>query len=295
MTIRHLKIFIEVAESGKMSIAASKFFISQPTVSQTIKELEEHYQVLLFERLSKKLYITESGKKLLVYAKQVAAQFDALEEAMRSDAHREEIRVGATVTIGSCILADIVKKYKQKRPAAEIFSIVENTRAVEAGLLSSSLDLGIVEGRIKSPDLVSIPAIRDELVLVGAADHALAGYRKLKAEELSAQRFVMREKGSGTRELFEDFLAEKGIGIRAVCEANCPAAIRQMVLYGGCLTVISARLVEQELKDGSMCRIGGNAFTWKRDFCVVYHKNKFMTDVINDMVKEVLKYQKETV
>ena len=80
MTIRHLKIFIEVADSGKMSIAASKFYISQPTVSQIIRELEEHYHTRLFERISQKLYITPNGQTLLNNARKIVADFDALKK-----------------------------------------------------------------------------------------------------------------------------------------------------------------------------------------------------------------------
>ena len=82
MTIRHLRIFIEVVKNGSMSAAASRLYISQPTVSQAIRELEEHYGVLLFNRLNRKLYITEAGRKLFSYAKSVVKQFDDLEEKM---------------------------------------------------------------------------------------------------------------------------------------------------------------------------------------------------------------------
>ena len=92
MTIRHLRIFIEVADTGKMSSAASNLYISQPTVSQAIKELEEYYGMLLFERLSKKLYITEKGKKLLSYARNVVKQFDDMEEMIFEAGYVEKIR-----------------------------------------------------------------------------------------------------------------------------------------------------------------------------------------------------------
>lgn len=93
MTIRHLKIFIAVAETGKMSTAAAQYYISQPTVSQAIKELEEHYGVLLFERISKKLYITEAGKNLFTYARMVVSQFDELEDNMLKG-FSEKLRIG---------------------------------------------------------------------------------------------------------------------------------------------------------------------------------------------------------
>ena len=110
MTIRHLKIFLTVAETGKMSMAAEQLYITQPSVSQAVRELEDHYQILLFERLSKKLYITEDGKKLYVTAKQLVTQFENLEESMRKENRREKIRIGGTVTLGSGLLFDITHK-----------------------------------------------------------------------------------------------------------------------------------------------------------------------------------------
>lgn len=116
MTIRHLKIFIEVVDSGKMSTAASRLFISQPTVSQAISELEVHYGGLLFERLSKKLYITEKGRKLLSYARNVVKSFDDMEDMMLQDKNIEKIRIGATNTVGNCILSEIISSYKEFEP-----------------------------------------------------------------------------------------------------------------------------------------------------------------------------------
>ena len=96
-----------------MSTAAAKLFISQPTVSQAIRELEEHYGGLLFERLSKKLYITEKGKKLLSYARNVIKQFDDMEEAMLQDNYVKKIRIGATHTVGDCILGDVINAFRR--------------------------------------------------------------------------------------------------------------------------------------------------------------------------------------
>ena len=122
MTIRHLKIFVEVAESGTMSAAAERCFISQPTVSQVIRELEEHYQVRLFERLSKKLYITESGERLLTSARKVLEQFNLLETNMESSRAEEYLRIGATITVGACLLSSILNDMKQLACAAPFFT-----------------------------------------------------------------------------------------------------------------------------------------------------------------------------
>ena len=130
MTIRHLKIFLTVAETGKMSMAAEQLYITQPSVSQAVRELEDHYQILLFERLSKKLYITEDGKKLYVTAKQLVTQFENLEESMRKENRREKIRIGGTVTLGSGLLSKVVRDLRGERPDLDIYSYMNNTKII---------------------------------------------------------------------------------------------------------------------------------------------------------------------
>ena len=179
MTIRHLKIFLAVAESGKMSLAAEQLFITQPSVSQAIRELEEHYQTLLFERLSKKLYITEDGKKLYVTAKQLVTQFESLEESMQKENRREKLRIGGTITLGSGILSRVVRDLRAEQPDLDIYSYMNNTLIIELKLLNMELDVGIVEGRVKSRDLVSIPLIDDMLVLACGQNHLFFGRHTL--------------------------------------------------------------------------------------------------------------------
>ena len=184
MTIRHLRIFIEVADTGKMSATAAKLFVAQPTVSQAIRELEEHYGGLLFERLSKKLYITPKGERLLSYARNLVKQFDDMEEMMIHDNYVKKIRIGATNTEGDCILGDITNAFGKSNPEIEIYSYVNNTKDIEDKLLKSELDIAIVEGRVKSQDLISIPEINDFLVLVCSTKHPFAQKKKLKLKKL---------------------------------------------------------------------------------------------------------------
>ena len=202
MTIRHLKIFIAVAETGSMSRAAQKLFLSQPTVSQAIRELEENYEVRLFERLSKRLYITPAGQELLGYAYQAVGQFDQLESRMQKNRRRESLRIGGTITVGACLLSNIMSDFKKMLPDAETFAYVGNTRTIEEKLLHSELDIAIVEGDIRNPDLISLSCIRDYLVLGCSREHPLARKEILHIPELNHQSFVMREKGSGTRAFY---------------------------------------------------------------------------------------------
>ena len=291
MTIRHIKIFIEVVDSGKMSTAATKLFISQPTVSQAIKELEEYYGVLLFERLSKKLYITDKGKQLLSYARNVVKQFEDMEEMMLHDNYAKKIRIGATNTVGNCILGDVIKSFRELRPQIEIYSCVSNTKEIEEKLLNSELDIGIVEGKVKSPDLISIPEVNDFLVLVCSAKHPFARKNIVKLDELKNESFAMREQGSGTRELFERYMIEKGVPIRIDFEANSSDTIKKAVIDNQGLAVISIRLVEEEIKSGKIHVIQNTDCDWDRYFSVVYHKNKLITDDMESLIEVVKNYK----
>ncbi|NLM75254.1 MAG: LysR family transcriptional regulator [Clostridiaceae bacterium] len=291
MTIRHLRIFIEVVDSGKMSTAAEKLYISQPTVSQAIRELEEHYGVLLFERLSRKLYITPKGERLLSYARNVVKQFDDMEEMMLKGNYVEKIRIGATNTVGNCILGDVIRSFKEINPHIEVYSYVNNTKDVEEKLLRSELDIGIVEGNVKSQDLISIPEVNDFLVLICAKDHPLAKKKTVKLKDLENVKFAMREQGSGTRELFERYMLENGIPIKIGFEANSSDMIKKAVINNQCLAVISIRLVEEEIKAGKIHVILNTNSDWNRYFSVVYHKNKVITKEMQNLIEIVKNYK----
>lgn len=292
MSIRHLKIFLAVAECGTMSQAAKQLYITQPSVSQAIRELEEHYQVLLFERLSKKLYITETGRSFYSYAKQVVFQFDQMEEHMLNN-RKERLRIGATVTVGSRVLPEIVREFRLKNPEIDIYCYGGNTQTVEKRLLTMELDVGIIEGKVQSPDLVEIPMIDDYLVLVCGTEHPFMDREKLYPEDLRGQEFVMRERGSGTRDLFEQYLLKHGIPIKVVFEESSPAAILQTVKINQCLAVLSVSLIEQDLRRGALKAFAQEEQEWNRKFSFVYHKDKFLTSGIRQL-EEIVRIYGET-
>lgn len=289
MTLRHLKIFVEVARTGKMSTAASNCYISQPTVSQAIRELEEHYHVRLFERLSKKLFITPQGRILLTHAIRTLEQYYLLEEAMNGMDNPSSLRIGATITIGTCLLSNIVNDLKQWMDALSIYTYVGNTKTIEEKILKSELDVGIVEGIVESQELVSIPIADDYLVLAASPLHPLAGHSSLNIRALKNQNFVLRESGSGTRKLFTDYMARMNIPFHIVSEAGCPESIKKSVLYNNCLTAISVRLIENEVKNQSLYIYLNKEKAWNRSFYLVYHKDKFVTDsmlALKDIMKK---------
>ncbi|MGY0395557.1 MULTISPECIES: LysR family transcriptional regulator [unclassified Fusobacterium] len=290
MTLRHLLIFIEVANCGKMSQAANKLFISQPTVSQVISELEAHYEVKLFERFPKTLCITEDGKILLNHAKKVINYYNVLEETMKNPNHNLPLQIGATVTIGNRLISLILSKFKEKHEDEKIRVYVNNTREIEKRLLSNELDVGIVEGIIKSPHLLVTPIKEDKLVLVCSSEHPLASKEIVSMKDIVKENFIMREEGSGTRDIFTNFVQAQGYSINIDWEASEPGAIIQGVLNNHGITVISECLVENEIKDGKLKKLELKGFKWKRTFNLVYHKNKVLSPAVKDFLEESKKF-----
>lgn len=291
MDIRHLKTFIEVAETGKMSAAATNLFVSQPTVSQTIREIEDHYNVLLFERLCRKLHITPEGVKLLKYAKKVVKQFDELESKMIAINNIDSIKIGATITVGSCMISNIINTIKEKHEKIEPYAYVNNTREVEKKLLNSELDIAIVEGEIKNPNLISIAEIEDYLVLACGKDHEFANREMIELNELTDKGFVMREQGSGTRQLFEDYMLENGFDVRTKWQTTCPEAMKSAIMRNGCLAVLSIRLIENEVKSGEIKAIKHHSNEWDRNFSIVYHKDKMLDEVMENVIEVIREYK----
>ena len=280
MTLHHLRVFIKVAESGSVSAAARECHLAQPTVSQLIKELEEFYAIRLFERLSKRLYITEEGRRLLLHAKEVAGAYEQLEYDMSPDKRRARLRIGSSVTVGMCLTPLLVKRFGAARPDTEIYSYVSNTRTIERMLLASELDAAIVEGRVHSKDLLSFHCRDDYVALFCSATHPFASRACVALSELRGEFFVLREQGSGTREIFENFMCLHGCEIRVKWEVACFDSTLRAVIEEGCIGVASVRLLAPHLKSGAVraiCREGGE---WDRTFSLVYHKDKFMTEEI---------------
>lgn len=292
MTIRHLKIFIAVAETGSMSGAAQKLYLSQPTVSQAIQELENHYQTRLFERLSRKLFITEEGLSLLSLAHQAVEQFDNLETLMQEKQKVPSLRLGSSITIGTCLIPSVIQDLEKQIPNIEIFSVSSNTWDIEQKLLQSQLDAAVVEGNIESPDLVCIPVIHDRLVLCCSRSHEFYERHCIHAPELNGQRFAMRENGSGTRKLFEQYLHNRGLRVRVCWEANCPRTILNAVLKNNMLAVMSSRLMRHELTRDRLHIFRNETEEWDRNFKLVYHKNKYLTPEIHALKDVLEKYKR---
>ena len=284
MTFRHLKIFVTVVDCGSMSSAAQKLYISQPSVSQAIAELEKNYHVKLFERLSQKLYITEEGEKLLSYARHIISSFEEMEKAMQELERIPHLNIGCSVSVGTYLLNSLLDKIEQEYPNCRTIATIDNTSAIENLLLSNEIDIAIVEGMVKSDELIKIPVFQDELVLLCGKEYHLANRKHITFEDLEGENFISREKGSIERNQLEKVIEEHNISLNRCWNCTNTEAIKNAVIHGRGIAILSDMLVKKECASGDMVMLHLEDMHFTRQIHLLYHKNKYLSPIIKYVI-----------
>lgn len=284
MTIRLFKIFVAVCETMNMTSASERLFMSQSAVSQAISELERNYDVRLFERLSRKLYLTEAGGKLLSYARHIIRMTAEAETQMKTLTESGSIRIGASVTVGAHVLPKLVWEYKKVSPQTNIQVVEDNTEMIEKYILNDKLDFALVEGEVASNDITVRPFMDDELVLICGTGHRFAKIPLIEPIELEQEDFIIREQGSGTRKTFENMMAVNNLNWKASWVCTNVDTIKTAVAQGLGISVISWRAVENEIASGLLCKSYIKGIHFKRQFKIIYHKNKYFTEQMDRFV-----------
>ncbi len=282
MTIRHLKIFISVVDYKTMSNAAKKLFISQPSVSQAIREIEEYYNIMLFERLSQRLYLTKDGENLLKYSRYIVSTFDNMEKEFKNKSNNVYIRIGGSLTFGTYILPNIMEQFEKKYKNIDSKIIVDNTKIIEEKLITNEIDIGIVEGEIQNTDIIKVPILKDKLVVVCGINHPLATNKTITLKQLCGKAMIAREDGSKERSQFQKFLNQNNINVD--CKWNCTSVetIKNALKKGQGFSVLSIMAVKDEIERNELKAIEVTDIeNLSRDLCLIYHKNKFLNEEIN--------------
>lgn len=285
MTIRHLKIFTTVADAGGMSKAAKELHITQPSISQAIAELERYYGVKLFERLSQKIYLTKEGELMLSFSRHILDSFEQMEKAMNQAVEKSSLRIGCSVSVGTCLIEEILDEAREHIPQCQISVVVANSSEIERAILTNEVDIGIVEGILKNKDLVITPVCEDELVVVCGRQHPFGRETSVTLDMLQGQDYASRESGSAERNQYEKLFEEAGLQLnRVFCSTNTEA-IKNAVIHGRGIAVFSRRMVKEEVARGEMLVIRVRDIEVKRNIDLVMHKNKYISNEIQTMQK----------
>jgi DNA-binding transcriptional LysR family regulator len=252
MNINHLAIFHAVAAEGSMSRAAERLFISQPAVSKQIKELEAALGITLLDRLPRGIRLTEAGEVLAGHARRLFAVETDAERAMAElkGLVQGRLTVGASLTIGDYLLPKILGAYRKKYPGITLHLEIANTHVIQQKLLDNMLDVGLTEGFVEDTDLAAEIFAEDTLIAVVPPGHFLLDAGPVTAAQFCAEPFLMREPGSGTREVIERALAHQGITVKPAMSLGSTEAIKRGVASGLGVAMISKLALGMEIEMG---------------------------------------------
>ncbi len=254
MNLHHLAIFATVAATGSLTASARKLHVSQPALSRELKAFEQRLGVMLFERHAKGMRLTQAGEVLNRYAVRLFELERTAEAAMQeiAGALRGRLTLGASNTIGTYVLPPLLATFRRQRPHVEISLFVGNTEQVSQGVDDMRFMLGFIEGPLHLQGLRSTVFQHDEIMPVAAPDHPLFARKALKPEDLSGEPLLMREHGSGTRELIAAALQRQNITPGETMEFGNTEALKRAAVHGGGIAWLPRICMLNELADGSL-------------------------------------------
>ncbi|MBU1183844.1 MAG: LysR family transcriptional regulator [Proteobacteria bacterium] len=291
MHLNQLWVFYHVAKNKSFSHAAEALFLSQPSVSNQIKLLEEAYGLKLFDRSGRNIELTNPGEILLSYAERIfslAKEADSVIEEIKA-LKAGSIRISASNTLGAYYLPDILDLFQKKHPQVEICMNVGYTQTVVEDILAFRSDLGLIGREVSHPNIVVIPLWEEELILIVPPDHVFTKCGTVAISRLQDQPFIMNEKGSGGREITEEILAVAAVSPRVVMELGENEAVKRAVASGLGIALISATAAKRDLEAGLIraVRLSGNRIL--RKFHIIHHKDKYISKLIRAFMDEALR------
>lgn len=275
MNLHHLAIFHAIAETGSISAAAQHMHISQPAISRELKDFEARLGVVLFERLPRGMRLTYAGEVLRDYAQRLFEISRTAEAAIReiASARMGLLSIAASNTIGTYVLPKPLAIFRRANPGVRITMFVGNTEQVSQGVADLRFNLGFIEGPLHVNGLVAKQFRKDELVPVVAEGDELLARKRLSATDISDHPLLMRERGSGTRELIEDTLAAHEVKLGNVMEFGNTEALKQAALHGGGIAWLPRISVGKELDEGALRVLPIPKFTIQRPLSVIRRAN----------------------
>lgn len=283
-TLKQLQVFLAVASHENVSRAATELALSQSAASTALKELEQRFDLALFDRVGKRLQLNETGHLFRPRAAALLAQARELENALLQHSEVGELKVGATLTIGNYLAIAIMADFMQTHPGARVELSVENTAAVARRVQNFELDIGLVEGEIQEPELEVSYWRDDELCLFCAPQHPWAGRRRLSDKDLKQAQWIVREKGSGTRQAFDRAMAGILPELTIKLALQHTEGIKRAVEAGLGIGCLSRLTLNEAFARGSLVPLAAPHRNWTRQFYFLLHREKYRSRGIQDWI-----------
>jgi DNA-binding transcriptional LysR family regulator len=284
-TLRQLEIFLAIARDESVSGAARQLHLSQSAVSSSLAELERQFEVQLFDRVGKRLRLSERGRALRSQAEALLDQAMELERGLEGQEEPGDLRLGATLTIGEYLAAPLIARYLARRPGALVTLDIANTEEIGRRVANFELDVGMIEGELAMRELEVTPFREDELVVFCAPGHPFAKKRALSDDDLLGATWVLREPGSGTRQAFDRAMAGLLPGLQVALTLQQTEALKAAVVAGLGVGCISRLALVEDVRRGRLrlCRVPQRAFG--RSFSLAIHRHKHRSPALERWIK----------
>lgn len=280
-TLRQLEVFLATARQENLSRAANHLAMSQSAASDALKELEHQFDLQLFDRIGKRLQLNDAGRQLLPLAEELLSRAAEVDQVLTNQQGQGALKVGATLSIGNHLCVPLIDLYRQRYPNSHVGLEIGNTESISHRVASFELDVGLIEGEINNPAINIQPWRGDDLVIFASPRHPLAKARKpLNDQQLLSTAWILREKGSGTRQTFDRVMHDLLPQLRIVLEAQHSEAIIQgvrMEMGLGCLSRLS---VEESLERGEVIELKAQGRSFQRNFYLLVHKQKYQSKAL---------------
>lgn len=283
-SLRQLEIFVAISRTESVSRAAEALSLSQSATSTALSELERQFDLQLFDRVGKSLRINETGRQLLPRAVELLDRAHEIEALLQGHAGFGYMKIGATLTVGNYLATLLVARFLQEHPESRIQLQVHNTSTIVHKIVNHELDLGLIEGDTNHPDIEVHPWIADELVVFSAPDHPLARASNISIEQLLQEPWILREKGSGTRETFDRALRNNHSKLNIRLELEHTEAIKRAVESGLGIGCISRLALKDAFRRGSLVPLATPDLNLGRYFYFLWHKQKYQTTGMREFI-----------
>lgn len=277
ITLRRLEVFTEVLKSGSTTQASMVLALSQSAVSAALSDLETQLSVRLFDRVGKRLVVNEHGRLLYPKAMALLEQASEIEQLFKGESGA--LRIAASSTIGNYILPPMMAAYRRDFPVTPLELHVGNSHDVISAVAEFNADLGLIEGPCHMPELTTQTWLEDELVVFAAPDHPLLR-EPVTLARLAEAPWILRETGSGTREVVEHLLLSHLPHFDLVMELGNSEAIKHAVRYGIGISCLSRRVIEEQLSNGTLVEVPLPGINLHRSLYLIHHRQKHISKAL---------------
>ncbi len=279
-TLRQLEVFLETARLGSLNRAADSLSMSQSAASDSLKELENQFDILLFDRAGKRLQLNDMGRLLVPRAEELLVRAREIERNLSLHQDVGTIRIGATMSIGNTLCIPLIHKYRQRYAESPVKLEVGNTEKINQMVTGFELDVGMIEGEITNPALHISPWRRDELIIFCNREHPLASRAWLTTRDLQQAAWILREPGSGTRQTFDRVMHDLLPSLSTELELQQNEAIIQAVKNGMGLGCLSRLALAEDIAAGKLLPLQARGRRFTRNFYLLLHKQKYRSAAI---------------